>query len=54
MCLVISLNFFINIFNYLLVFSIVVLLLYLWFISVISVGVIVIVVSLFFRLNGMV
>ncbi|WP_462147363.1 ABC transporter ATP-binding protein [Pseudoalteromonas gelatinilytica] len=53
MRLVTSLNFSINTLNYLLVFSIAALSLYLWSISAISVGAIAIAVSLSLRLNGM-
>lgn len=53
MCLVTGFNIWVEMVNYLLVFIIVVLLIYLWIISVISVGVIVVVVSLFLCINGM-
>ncbi len=53
MRLVTSLNFTINTLNYMLVFAIAALSLYLWSISAISVGAIAIAVSLSLRLNGM-
>lgn len=53
MRLVTSLNFAINSLNYLLVFSIAVLSLYLWSLSAISAGAIAVAVSLSLRLNGM-
>ncbi|MCK8094106.1 ABC transporter ATP-binding protein [Pseudoalteromonas sp. 1CM17D] len=53
MRLVTSLNFAINSLNYLLVFSVAALSLYLWSLSAISAGVIAVAVSLSLRLNGM-
>ncbi|MGO2012843.1 MAG: ABC transporter ATP-binding protein [Pseudoalteromonas sp.] len=53
MRLVTSLNFAINSLNYLLVFSIAVLSLYLWSLSAISAGAIAVAISLSLRLNGM-